>query len=93
MDLMLMLGLNEAFGKLAMACSVCWYGHVLRREVEGEKRKEKPEMTLKKNAHKAGVTNLRRIARLQVAHCTITSGALSPRDNARKNMPARKKNN
>ena len=26
-----------------------------------------------------------------VAHCTITSGALYPIENARKNMPARKK--
>ena len=31
-DLMLMLGLNEAIDKLAMANSVCWYGNVLRRE-------------------------------------------------------------
>ena len=32
MDLMLMLGLSEAIDQLAMACSVCWYGDVLRRE-------------------------------------------------------------
>ena len=31
-DLMLMLGLNETIGQLAMAISVCWYGHVLSRE-------------------------------------------------------------
>ena len=31
-DLMLMLGLGEAIGQLAMANSVPWYGHVLRRD-------------------------------------------------------------
>ena len=31
-DLMLMFGLNETFDQLAMANSVRWYGHVLRRE-------------------------------------------------------------
>ena len=31
-DLMLMYGLNENINRLAMANSVCWYGHVLRRE-------------------------------------------------------------
>ena len=31
-DLMLMLGLNETIDQLAMANSVCWYIHVLRRE-------------------------------------------------------------
>ena len=30
--LMFMLGLNETMDQLAMANSVCWYGHVLRRE-------------------------------------------------------------
>ena len=28
----MMLGFYEAIGQLAMANSVCWYGHVLRRE-------------------------------------------------------------
>ena len=28
----LMLGLNETIDQLAMANSVCWHGHVLRRE-------------------------------------------------------------
>ena len=31
-DLMFMLGLKETMGQLAMANSVHWYGHVLRRE-------------------------------------------------------------
>ena len=31
-DLMLMLGLKETIDQLAMANSVCWYAHVLRRE-------------------------------------------------------------
>ena len=29
---MLVLALNEAMVPFAMASSVCWYGHVLRRE-------------------------------------------------------------
>ena len=32
MDLMFMLRLNETIDQLAMANSVCWYGHVLKRE-------------------------------------------------------------
>ena len=32
MDLIFMLGLNETVDQLAMANSVRWYGHVLRRE-------------------------------------------------------------
>ena len=31
-DLIFMVGLIETVGQLAMADSVCWYGHVLRRE-------------------------------------------------------------
>ena len=31
-DFMLMLALSETIDHLAMASSVCWYGHVLRRE-------------------------------------------------------------
>ena len=31
-DLVFMLGLNETIDHLAMASSVRWYGHVLRRE-------------------------------------------------------------
>ena len=31
-DLMLVLGLNETMDQLAMANSVSWYAHVLRRE-------------------------------------------------------------
>ena len=31
-DLMFMLGLKETIDQLAMANSVRWYGHVLRRE-------------------------------------------------------------
>ena len=32
LDLILVFGLNENIDQLAMANSVCWYGHVLRRE-------------------------------------------------------------
>ena len=39
-DLMVMLGLRVTIHQLAMANSICWYGHVLRRtldfEVEGQ---------------------------------------------------------
>ena len=31
-DLMFMPGLNETIDQFAMANSVCWHGHVLRRE-------------------------------------------------------------
>ena len=31
-DLIFTFGLNETFGQMAMVSSVCWYGHVLRRE-------------------------------------------------------------
>ena len=59
-DLILMLGLNETAEQLAMANSVCWYGHVLRREdghvlrralgfeVEGERNKGGLKRTWKK---------------------------------------------
>ena len=53
--LMSILGLNETMDWLAMANSVCWYGHVLRREdghvsrraldfkVEGKRKKKSKE--------------------------------------------------
>ena len=55
---MLLLGLNETIDQLAMAKSVCWYGHVLRREdghvlrsldfeIEGQRKKGKPKRTWK----------------------------------------------
>ena len=56
----LMLGLNETIDQLAMANSVDWhdhllrreYGHVLRKaldfEVEGQRMKERPKRTWKK---------------------------------------------
>ena len=31
MDMMQMLSWNEAIGQFAMANSVCWYGHVLKK--------------------------------------------------------------
>ena len=41
----MMLGLNETIDQLAMANSVHWYGHVLRRaldfEVEGQRKLER----------------------------------------------------
>ena len=55
MDLILILGFNEAIDQLAMANSVYWYGHVLRREdsfirrsaldfkVEGQRKKGRPK--------------------------------------------------
>ena len=56
-DFMFMLGLNEIIDQLAMANSVCWYGHVLRKEdghvlrralyfeVEGQRKKGRPNWT------------------------------------------------
>ena len=58
-DLMFMLGLMEAMDQLAMASSVCWYGHVLRKEdghvfrktsdfdFEGQRKKGRPKRTWK----------------------------------------------
>ena len=39
MDLMFILDLSETIDQLAMANSVCWYGHVLRREDDHVLRK------------------------------------------------------
>ena len=58
-DLMLMLCLKETIDQLAMASSVRWYGHVLRREdghvlrralgfeVQGQRKKGRPKRTWK----------------------------------------------
>ena len=66
-DLMLMLGLNKTIDQLAMASSVCWYGHVLRREnghvlrraldfvVEGQKKNGWPKRTWKKQVEEESV--------------------------------------
>ena len=57
MDFMFMLGFGETMDQLAMAISVCWYGHVLRREdghvlrraldfqVEGKRKNGRPMRT------------------------------------------------
>ena len=59
-DLMLVLGLSETIDQLAMANSVHWYGHVLRREdghvlrralcfeIDSQNRKGRPKRTWKK---------------------------------------------
>ena len=56
-NLTFMLGLCETIDQLAMANSVCWYGHVLRREdghvlrraldfdVEGQSKNGRPNRT------------------------------------------------
>ena len=57
----LILALSETIDQLAMASSVCWYGHVLRREDghvlrrkvlyfndEGRRKKGRPKRTWKK---------------------------------------------
>ena len=68
LDLMFMLGLNETINQLAMANSVHWHGHVLKREdghvlrmaldfeVEGQrmKGKSKDEREAKEDIEKAG---------------------------------------
>ena len=59
-DLMLMLGMNETIDQMSMANSVCWCGHVLRRddghvlrraldlEVEGQRKKVMTKRTWKR---------------------------------------------
>ena len=59
-DLMFMQGSKETIDQLAIANSVRWYGHVLRREdgrvsrrtldfeVEGQRKKGRPKRTWKK---------------------------------------------
>ena len=66
-DFMFMLGFTEAIDQLAMAYSVCWCGHVLRREdnhvlrralyfeVEGQWKKWRPKRTWKKQVEEEGV--------------------------------------
>ena len=73
MDLMFMLGLKETMDQLAMTGSVCWYGHVLRREdghilrralhfkVEGQRMKGMTNRTRKKQVEEEGMkVDLRR---------------------------------
>ena len=57
----MMLGLNETLDQLAMANSVCWYGHFLRLdddhvwrralvfEVEGHRNKRRPKKEHRKS--------------------------------------------
>ena len=64
---MFMLGLNETIDQLAMATSVRWYGHVLRREdvhvmrrtldfeVEGQRKKWRPKRTWKRQVDEESV--------------------------------------
>ena len=66
-DLMLMLGLNQGRDQLAMANSVCCYGHILRMEdvhvfrraldfeVDGQIKKERPKRTWKNQVEKEGM--------------------------------------
>ena len=61
---MLVLELNKAIDQLAMANSVCWYGHLLRREdgyvlrrafdfeVEGQMKKRRLKKTWKSRLRK-----------------------------------------
>ena len=75
---MFMLGLSETIDQFAMASSVRWYGHVLRREdghdlrraldfeVEGQRKKGRLKRTCKKQADEESVkVSLRR----EVALC------------------------
>ena len=62
-----MLGMNETVDQLAMANSVCWYGHVLRTEdghvlrtaldfeVGGRREKGRPKKTWKKQVEEENV--------------------------------------
>ena len=65
--LIFLLGLNETMDQLAMANSVHWYGHVLRREdghflrravdfeVEGQRMKGRPKRKWKKQIKEESV--------------------------------------
>ena len=67
MTLMLKLGLHETIDQLAMANSLCWYGHVLRRdddhvlkmaldfEVEGQRNKWRQKRTWKRQVEEESV--------------------------------------
>ena len=50
-DLTLMLGLNETIDQLAMANSVCWNGHVLRREDGHVLRREDGHVLRREDSH------------------------------------------
>ena len=50
-DLVLMLGLNETIDQLAMANSVCWYGHVLRRDNGHDLRREDGHVLWREDGH------------------------------------------
>ena len=64
---MLIFGLNETIDQLAIADSVRWYGHVLRREdvhvlrmalvleVEGQWKKGRPKRTWKRQVEEESV--------------------------------------
>ena len=58
-DLMMLLGLNDTVGQLAMENNICWYGHVLRRsldfKVEGHRKKGRPKRTWKKQVEEESV--------------------------------------
>ena len=47
----LMLDLNETIDQLAMANSVCWYGHVLRREDGHVLRREEGHVLRMEDGH------------------------------------------
>ena len=46
-----MLGLNEAMDQLVMASSVCWYGHMLRREDGHVLRREDGHVLRREDGH------------------------------------------
>ena len=83
-DLMFMQGLNETMDQLAMANSVRWYGHVLRREdghvsrrsldfeVDGQRKKGRPKMTCKGQVEEESVmVGLRREDALCRSRCCV----------------------
>ena len=79
LDLFFMLGLKETIDQLAMMNSVCWYGHVLRREeghfirtldfeVESQRKNGGPKRTRKNQVEEESVkVGLRR----EDAHCRL----------------------
>ena len=83
-DLMLLLGLKETIDQFAMANSVPWYDHMLRREddhvlrraldfeVESQRKKGRPKMTCKKQVAEESVkVGLRREDALCRLKCSV----------------------
>ena len=76
-----MQGFKETIDQLAMASSVCWHGHSLRRgwsldfEVDGQRKKGQPKRTWKKQVLEERMkVGLRRKDALCCSYCRWSVG-------------------